>query len=341
MGRRAVTAWATPVERVTALITRPGPDGPELLVFDHGVAGVQLPAGTVEAGEQFEAAVLREAWEETGALGLELVQELAVIRHRSPARAEMRRVYHLRCTVAMPDEWVVATPDGGGTVWTCFWTTIDAAHSMVHEYQRDWLDASRPALDQSAIDDPLPYARPALPAALADEDSWEEFRAHPNASCRFVMSFVDDVDPDVCTRARALCVTDDGAVVLVAGDQATWDVPGGAREPGESISENLAREVAEEACCRVLDSAFLTALRGAPLGPDGGVVGEPEHHALFWARVTLDPWDPKFETRFRRLTSPEDAVELSTFPETTRRLLAGAVAFDPALTWNPSDARAT
>ena len=63
-------------------------------------------------------------------------------------------MYHLRSTVEMPDEWVVATPDGGGTVWTCFWTTIDDAHSMVHEYQRDWLDASRPALDKSAIEDP-------------------------------------------------------------------------------------------------------------------------------------------------------------------------------------------
>jgi 8-oxo-dGTP pyrophosphatase MutT (NUDIX family) len=323
------------MEKVTALITRPGPDGPEVLVFDHGAAGVQLPAGTVEAGEPFEAAVLREAWEETGALGLELVRELAVIRHRSPARVELRRVYHLRSTIEMPDQWVVATPDGGGTVWTCFWTTLDDAHSMVHEYQRDWLDAARPALDKSAIEDAVPRARPALPASLTDEGSWEEFWAYPFANCRFVMSFVDDVEPDVCTRARALCVTDDGAVVLVAGDHATWDVPGGGREAGESIEENLAREVHEEACCRVIDSAFVTALRGAPLGPDGGVVGEPEHHALFWARVALDPWDPKFETRFRRLANPEDAVELSTFPETTRRLLDAAVAFDPALKWNP------
>jgi 8-oxo-dGTP pyrophosphatase MutT (NUDIX family) len=322
-------------QKVTALITRPGPDGPELIVFDHGVAGVQLPAGTVEAGERFDAAALREAWEETGALGLELVRELAVFRHRSPTRAEVRRVFHLRSTVEMPDEWVVATPDGGGTVWTCFWATVDDAHAMIHEHQRDWLDASRPALDKSAIDDPIPRARPAVPASLVDDDSWEEFWAYSFANRRYLMSFVDDIDPDRCTRARALCVTDDGAVVLVAGDRSTWDIPGGGREPGESIEENLAREVAEEACSRVVDCAFVSAIRGAPLGPDGSVAGEPEHHALFWARVEPDPWDPKFETRFRRLVGPEDAVELSTFPDTTRRLLDAAVAFDPALTWEP------
>jgi len=43
------------MEKVTALITRPGAGGPELIVFDHGVAGVQLPAGTVEG----QAAAIR------------------------------------------------------------------------------------------------------------------------------------------------------------------------------------------------------------------------------------------------------------------------------------------
>ena len=67
--------------KVTALITRPGVDGPELLVFEHPLTGLQLPAGTVEEGESFAAAALREGWEETGALGLELVRELAVVEH--------------------------------------------------------------------------------------------------------------------------------------------------------------------------------------------------------------------------------------------------------------------
>ena len=84
-----MTDWAPPIPKVTALITRPGAGGPELLVFDHGLAGIQLPAGTVDEGESFATAALREGWEETGALGLELVA-----RAGGDAR-QVRRAY--RC----------------------------------------------------------------------------------------------------------------------------------------------------------------------------------------------------------------------------------------------------
>lgn len=49
--------------------------GQRLLVFRHSFvpeAGIQVPAGTVEPGERPEAAVLREAREETGLSGLTL-----------------------------------------------------------------------------------------------------------------------------------------------------------------------------------------------------------------------------------------------------------------------------
>jgi 8-oxo-dGTP pyrophosphatase MutT (NUDIX family) len=57
-----------PLQKVAVLVTRPGPDGPELLVFEHaGIpAGVQVPAGTVEPGEDVRTAALRELAEETG-----------------------------------------------------------------------------------------------------------------------------------------------------------------------------------------------------------------------------------------------------------------------------------
>ncbi len=56
------------LQKVAVLVTRPGPNGPELLVFEHaGIpAGVQVPAGTVEPGEEVRAAALRELAEETG-----------------------------------------------------------------------------------------------------------------------------------------------------------------------------------------------------------------------------------------------------------------------------------
>lgn len=55
-----------PLRKVTALITRKIEAIPDLLVFHHPSAGVQLPAGTVEPSESFSSAVIREVFEETG-----------------------------------------------------------------------------------------------------------------------------------------------------------------------------------------------------------------------------------------------------------------------------------
>lgn len=54
------------IEKVTALITRRSADGPELLLFEHPYAGIQIPAGTVDPGETPLQAARREAAEETG-----------------------------------------------------------------------------------------------------------------------------------------------------------------------------------------------------------------------------------------------------------------------------------
>ena len=303
MAGRTVTNWAPPIPKVTALITRPGGDGPELLVFDHGLAGIQLPAGTVEEGESFAAAVLREGWEETGALGLELVRELAVTHYKFGGRTgavvrdvvahgrvyprgnhlsvlrvdgdnavtdlwdgtpieladeshrarEERHIFHLRATVEMPDEWFVVTPDGGGTDWWCFWVPLGEAHGLLHEYQRDWLDAVGPRLVESTQEAPPTRARSPLPADFHDATVWENFIAPP-VDRRYALAYFDDCDEEACSRAHGLCVTEDGQVVLVKESNGFWDLPGGGKERGESTAENFAREIWEEVCraCRRL-----------------------------------------------------------------------------------------
>ena len=95
------------------------------------------------------------------------------------ARSEVRRVYHLRATVEMPDEWLVVSPDGGGSTWTCFWVPFDDAYEMLHEYQRDWLDAARPALDKSAVEDHAPRARAPLPPDFVGAELMVQFHAPP------------------------------------------------------------------------------------------------------------------------------------------------------------------
>lgn len=85
------------LEKVTAFVTRSGPQGDELLMFKHPNAGFQIPAGTVEAGESPEEAVCREAAEETGLSGFELRAGLGSDDWRPPEHlryvAERTTVY--------------------------------------------------------------------------------------------------------------------------------------------------------------------------------------------------------------------------------------------------------
>ena len=85
------------LEKVTAFVTRSTPAGDDLLLFEHPHAGIQIPAGTVEAGEAPEDAVQREATEETGLDGLALRSGLGTDDWRLPEHlryvAERTTVY--------------------------------------------------------------------------------------------------------------------------------------------------------------------------------------------------------------------------------------------------------
>jgi 8-oxo-dGTP pyrophosphatase MutT (NUDIX family) len=83
-----------------------------LLVFSHPdfpEAGIQVPAGTIEPGEEPEAAVLREAFEETGLIGLTLVAPLGErMRDVTPfGKDELhhRYFFHLRYDETPPQTW--------------------------------------------------------------------------------------------------------------------------------------------------------------------------------------------------------------------------------------------
>lgn len=65
-----------PIQKVTAFITQKRDGVDSLLVFKHPTAGIQLPAGTVETGEDIETAVKRETYEETGIQNVEIEEYL-------------------------------------------------------------------------------------------------------------------------------------------------------------------------------------------------------------------------------------------------------------------------
>jgi 8-oxo-dGTP pyrophosphatase MutT (NUDIX family) len=65
------------LHKVTAFITRDTKVGRDLLVLEHPTAGLQLPAGTAAQNETPEAAVLREAYEESSLVDLRIRAHLA------------------------------------------------------------------------------------------------------------------------------------------------------------------------------------------------------------------------------------------------------------------------
>jgi 8-oxo-dGTP pyrophosphatase MutT (NUDIX family) len=99
---------------------------------------------------------------------------------------------------------------------------------------------------------------------------------------------------ELTTQAYGICFTEHRKIVLVAGDEGRWNLPGGTLEDGETFEEALAREVWEEACARVVRSRYIGCQRvDDPQSPDGLTT---YYQTRFWARVEVYPFKPLFET---------------------------------------------
>lgn len=138
------------IEKVAAYITWQN----RLLVFrqpDAPEAGVQVPAGTVEDGEPLEAAVLREAEEETGLSDLTIVSYLGQQEYRLKNAREQplltrRHFFHLRFSGEAPDRWqhLEMTPSGGvdgPILFELWWTIYPDEVPILAGQQGDFLEA--------------------------------------------------------------------------------------------------------------------------------------------------------------------------------------------------------
>jgi 8-oxo-dGTP pyrophosphatase MutT (NUDIX family) len=151
----------TPGERVpiryrkaVAYITREKEGRTQLLVFthrDYPEAGVQVPAGTAEEGEEMEATLFREVEEETGLTGLHLVRELARrdYIHPDTHNVHERHFFQLTAPPETPDTWTWIETSGGevpdeeGYVFQFFWHDLDSGIELAGNLG-DWLHLLRP-----------------------------------------------------------------------------------------------------------------------------------------------------------------------------------------------------
>lgn len=100
------------LQKVAILVTRPGPSGQEVLVFEHVevAAGVQVPAGTVEPGEDVRVAALRELAEESGIVvdGVDLLwveEEQGLLGVLVSEKVPMRAAPHPDAEVVIDRIW--------------------------------------------------------------------------------------------------------------------------------------------------------------------------------------------------------------------------------------------
>ncbi len=105
------------------------------LVFSHPdspEAGIQVPAGTLEPGEEPEVGVLREAVEETGLTCLEIVaflgEQVRPVPGSRDGEIHHRYFYHLRCREEPPERWrhgELTLSDGGAPIpFDFFWARL-------------------------------------------------------------------------------------------------------------------------------------------------------------------------------------------------------------------------
>ena len=113
----------------------------QLLVFRHRdvdvtVAGIQVPAGTIQEGENPADAALREAAEETGLAALAVVRPLGTDDYDvRPGRHELHERHFFQLATAEPveDEWLwFETHDGlaEATAFVCSWIRLSHAHVL-------------------------------------------------------------------------------------------------------------------------------------------------------------------------------------------------------------------
>lgn len=109
----------------------------------------------------------------------------------------------------------------------------------------------------------------------------------------------------------ALVTNDQGKILLVKSPWRGWEYPGGLIEPGETFQEALHREIREESGVEVEVTGFV------------GICKNIERNIVnidFTCRYVSGELTPSEESTEVIWATPEEAMDLITFPLTKKRL---------------------
>lgn len=119
------------------------------------------------------------------------------------------------------------------------------------------------------------------------------------------------MDPTHLVSVAALVTNDKGEILLVNSPWRGWEYPGGLIEPGETFQEALKREVREEAGVEIEITGFVGICKN---------VGKDIVNIDFTAKYISGNLTTSEESTEVTWATPEDAMELITFPLTKKRL---------------------
>ena len=137
-----------PKQKVLVYITRDGPVGVELLVFEHRnipLAGIQVPAGSVNEGENAILAAKREVIEESG---LNINTNPSFVGSYPYYRQDIdehqiRNVFHIMTAGHDPEVWehvVQGIGEDKDLIFKFYWIPIDEAKKTLAGDQGNYLD---------------------------------------------------------------------------------------------------------------------------------------------------------------------------------------------------------
>lgn len=250
------------VDKAIAYITR----GDRFVVFEEPespAAGTQIPGGTVEPGESLEAAVLREAYEETGLEHLRLVRALGVQLHRRPSgRIHRRHYFHL-----------VDRSTSVQQVWEHYEEHPHSGAAPIL-YRLRWASLEKPPALHAELDGAFQQLRVGLTKPRCKP---RRLGTEPRHAARALVF-------DSANRLLLLRVVVEGCQI--------WVTPGGGVESDETYTCAVSRELAEEVGVPVNLGPIVCIRRYD--GSDGRNIGLTGEHmeVFFHARVNTAGYQP-------------------------------------------------